>query len=160
MSWTEFNKETFRKRKVQFLFHYRISQILSRSKCKLDRKMDPLPKSAKVPDVTYYKHVCWSCLPCHEGFEASEKDKIGKANSSFCALTSIKSPEEKCDWQWQFGNYISKVITSQSSELETSGLRGRKRGEKLTGLGPQNAYQKGPGGFFNHRASIYGSPQS
>lgn len=95
-----------------------------------------------------------------KGFEASEKDKIGKAYSSFCALTSIKSPEEKCDWQWQFGNYISKVITSQSSELETSGLWGRKKGEKLTGLGPQNAYQKDPGGFFNRRASMYGSPQS
>lgn len=84
-----------------------------------------------------------------KGFEASEKDKIGKAYSSFCALTSIKSPEEKWDCQWQFGNCISEVITSQFSELETSWAVGERQRGKADLIRSSECISERPRGAFS-----------
>lgn len=35
--------------------------------------------------------------------------------------------KKKCDWQWEFGNYLLKVLTSQFSELEVLGWGVGKR---------------------------------
>lgn len=59
-------------------------------------------------------------------------------------------------WQLHIQSYNKSILRAR----DFWAVGEKKKGEKLTGLGPQNAYQKDPGGFFNHRASIYGSPQS